>query len=456
MRYNTRRTMGIRETPKTNGRGRPGRSRRGSRAVPAILLALLACGRPASPQNAPVDIESLKKTAPRVYIDCQMCDIDYIRTEITFVNYVRDRKEAQVHILITTLATGSGGREYTLTFLGQNEFQGFDDIQKYFSNKTDTADEIRQGLVRTLKIGLMSYVAKTPIGSRMSISCAPVEKRAAARDQWDYWVFAVSGNGFFSGEQSTTSRSLSLNLSANRITPGLKVRVSVSGSSYRDHFEFEGDSIDSLYESYSFQGLAVKSLGEHWSVGGTLNARSSTYDNIRFSISPAPAVEYNVYPYSLSTRRQLRFLYTLGFDAVRYRELTIYDRRSQNLLRQSLAVTLDVKEKWGSVSTTLEGSHYFYDFRKYHLELFTNINLQLFKGVNIFAFGGGSRIHDQIYLPKGQASLEDVLLQRRQLETGYNYFFGVGLSYTFGSIYTNVVNPRFGSEGFGGMSISID
>jgi hypothetical protein len=30
-----------------------------------------------------------------------------------------------------------------------------------------------------------------------------------------------------------------------------------------------------------------------------------------------------------------------------------------------------------------------------------------------------------------------------------------GLSYTFGSIFTNVVNPRFGSTG-GGMSVIID
>jgi hypothetical protein len=53
-------------------------------------------------------------------------------------------------------------------------------------------------------------------------------------------------------------------------------------------------------------------------------------------------------------------------------------------------------------------------------------------------------------------SLEEVLLQRRQLETGYSYFFSVGLSYTFGSIFTNVVNPRFGSQGGAGVSIHID
>jgi hypothetical protein len=53
------------------------------------------------------------------------------------------------------------------------------------------------------------------------------------------------------------------------------------------------------------------------------------------------------------------------------------------------------------------------------------------------------RIHDQLSLPRGDASLEDVLLQRRRLATSYRTWGEVGLSYTFGSIYSNVVNPRF-------------
>lgn len=58
-------------------------------------------------------------------------------------------------------------------------------------------------------------------------------------------------------------------------------------------------------------------------------------------------------------------------------------------------------------------------------------------------------IHDQLSLPKGTATLEQVLLRRTMLETNYSYYFSIGLSYAFGSIYSNVVNPRFG--GGGGM-----
>jgi hypothetical protein len=413
-------------------------------------------GRAGQAQAAQPDIEALKKTAPKIYIDCGSCDIEYIKTEITFVNYVRDRKEADVHLLITTQSTGSGGSEYTLDFSGQNGYSGLDDKLKYFSNKTDTADDIRKGLVRTIKMGLMAYVAKTPISSRIAVSYAEEKKPGAEADKWDSWVFNVSGNGFFNGEKSYRSSSLSGSFSANRVTPDIKIRLGLSASYGDNRYEYGDTIIQSDRESYSFSGLVVKSLNEHWSVGGYLNASSSTYSNIRFDLAPAPAVEYNLFPYSQSTRRQFRILYKVGFRTVRYREETIYLKTSENLWNESLSFTLDVKEKWGAISASLVGSHYFHDFSKNNLNAFATVQLNLVKGLNAYVIGGGSRIRDQLGLVKGQASLEEIILQRRQLETGYSYFFIFGLSYTFGSIYTNVVNPRFGSLGGGGVSIIIN
>jgi hypothetical protein len=421
----------------------------------AIFLAYFFWAPCLRSQAEQTDIETLKKSAPKVYIDCGSCDIDYIRTEITFVNYVRDRKEAQVDVLITTQRTASGGMEYTLAFIGQLEFQGIDDTQKYFSNKTDSDDEIRKGLVKTLKLGLMGYVAKTPISSKISISYAEEAKPKSVIDKWKNWVFSLSGSGYFNGEKSYSYESLSGSFSASRVTPELKISMSLSGYYYRNRYSYEDISAESTSESYDFSNLLVKSLDDHWSVGGFLEAYSSTYENIKFALSPAPAIEYNLFPYSQSTRRQLRFLYKVGYNSVRYREETIYFKTYENLWNESLSVTLLSKEKWGSITTTLQGSHYFHDFKKNRLSLYTTLSLQLYKGLNFFIFGGGSRIHDQLYLAKTEASLEEVLLRRRALATSYSYYFAFGLSYTFGSIFTNVVNPRFGSTSSGGVSISI-
>ena len=52
------------------------------------LAALLA----ASPSLAQDEPDSLAaQQALTVFLDCDRCDDDYIRREITFVNYVRDR-----------------------------------------------------------------------------------------------------------------------------------------------------------------------------------------------------------------------------------------------------------------------------------------------------------------------------------------------------------------------------
>jgi hypothetical protein len=346
--------------------------------------------------------------------------------------------------------------EYTLAFIGQHEFQGIDDTQKYFSNKTDTDDEIRQGLVKTLKMGLIGYVAKTPISSRISISCAEEVKPKSVVDKWKNWVFSLSGSGYFNGEKSYSYQSISGSFSASRVTPELKISMSLSENYYKNRISSGEQIARSTSESYYLSNLLVKSLNDHWSVGGFLEAYSSTYQNIKFALSPAPAIEYNLFPYSQSTRRQLRFLYKIGFNSFLYGEETKYRKTHENLWNESLFVTLQLKEKWGSISTTLQGSHYFRDFKKNHLSLYSTLSLQLYKGLNFFIYGGGSKIRDRLSLIRREPSLEEILLGTRQMETSYSYYFSVGLSYTFGSIFTNVVNPRFGSTSSGGVSISID
>jgi len=401
----------------------------------------------AAAQTPADDLETLKKTAPRIFIDCGDCDLAYIKNEIPFVNYVRDRKEADVHVLVTTQTTAASGKEYTLAFMGQNGFSGIDDSIRFFSRKDDTDDDIRSGLVRALKQGLAAYVARTPISRRLEVRYQPESEPAPTKDRWNHWLFNIGMEGYFNGEETNYQNVFGFNFTANRITEDWKLRLGLSTSFTRDFFDYEGEEIRSTQESYGASGLLVKSLGPHWSAGMSLDADSTTFGNIRFRLAPAPAVEYNLFPYAESSRRQLRFLYTLRFENVRYREVTIYDKIRDYLWGESLSVTLDLKEKWGSISGSLSGSHYFHDVKMNNLSLYTYLQLNLVKGLNAYVLCLGSRVHDQLALAKGMASLEEILLQRRQLATSYSYFAMIGLSYTFGSAYTNVVNPRFGPLG---------
>jgi hypothetical protein len=406
-----------------------------------ILLCVCSAANPIRAQQP--DGDSLKETAPKVFVDCNYCDMDFIRTEITFVNHVRDRKDAHVHVLITEQTTGSGGTEYTLRFIGQEQFKGVDNELRYVSGKTDTAAEIRSGLVGILKLGLVSYAGKTPIASRLSVSFQEKTKPTSVQDKWNFWVFSISGRAYFNGEQLSRYYSLNGSFSANRITPGFKFRTSYSATRNTDRFTFGDTSIVSTSKNHNFFLLAVKSISNHWSVGGGLNAYSSTYSNVKFAIKPAPAIEYNFFPYSESTRRQLRVLWKPGYHSFKYREETIYDKTSERLWGQSFSVALELKEKWGTVTNSFEAFHYFNDLAKNHLQTWSELSLRLYKGLSLSLYGSFSRIRDQLSLPKGEASLEEVLLRRTQLATSYSYYGQIGLSYTFGSIFSNVVNPRF-------------
>jgi hypothetical protein len=396
------------------------------------------------PKDRQSDVDELKKDAPKIFLDCRRCDRDYIRTEIPFVNFVRDRKEADIHLLVTTQRTGAGGDEYTMAFLGQKDFKGTQDTLKYVSTRADTRDDVRRGMVRVMKLGLVPFLSKTPIAEVMNVLFEGEVKPTAVEDKWNFWVFHMGFSGSVSGEKQRNSVSLRGNFSANRVTPESKFRMSVSGNFSESNFTYEDQTISSYSDRKNFYSMHVWSLSEHWSVGAWFSASSATYNNINLLLSPSPAIEYNLFPYSQSTRRQLRFIYRLDFDYIWYKEETIYDKTQEGLWGESLSVTFEVNEPWGNASATVEGSHYFHDFNLNRLELFGHLSLRLVKGLSLRVGGGFSAIHDQLSLRKGERSLDEVLLHRSELATDFDYYASIGFSYTFGSVYSNVVNPRFG------------
>ena len=435
---------------------KPSAGRPGPALIVILALTLLHSAAWAQAPEGQAAVEELKKTALKVFLDCDSCDLDYIKTEITFVNYVRDRLEAQVHVLITTQATGGGGYEYTLTFIGQNECGDLTDVQKHFSGKTDTDDEVRRGLVKALKLGLMSFVGRTPIACRIAVDYVRPEAAGTGPDRWRSWVFSLSGNGYFSGEETYRSRMVDLSFSANRITAASKLRLGASVDSYKQRYELEDSTVTGTSSSWDVSGLYVRSLGEHWSAGIFFEAESSLYRNIDLGVMAAPAVEYNFFPYSESTRRQLRALYTLSVNPVRYREETIFGQLRETLFKQELSLALDLREKFGTISLSVEGSNYLHDFGKYQVDTFGIVNLRLYKGLSFYVLGGYSWLHEsQLSLLGREPTYEEILLRLRELPMNSNHFVAVGLQFQFGSIFTNVINPRFGSSGAGGLSISI-
>ena len=388
----------------------------------------------------------LQQSAVKVFVDCNYCDLDFIRTEITFVNYVRDPNQADVHILISRQQTGGGGTEYTLTFIGKNAFVQNNDTLRYISNITNTEDEQRRGLATILRKGLFHYALKTPVAEFLSVSYSRPSQQQTIEDLWNFWVFSLNLNSFLNGEKSSNTTYIYSTLSANRTTQDWKIRLSASSDYKENTYEYGTLKEKFITRGYYFDGLWVKSLDDHWSAGITGAMISSTYRNIDLSGRIAPAVEYNFFPFSESTRRQLRVLYKVGGIQNNYVDSTIYDKKEEFLFDHSLSVTLELRQQWGSISLSVLGAEHLRDLKKYNAQIYGNMSLRLFEGLSLNLYGSFRQIRDQIALSKGGTSQAQVLTRQREIATNYSYYASVGIGYTFGSIYNNVVNSRFGND----------
>ncbi len=418
------------------------------RPIPKFPLWLALAGLILSSQIAAqesADSTVQRQNAIKIFIDCAHCDMNYIRDEIPYVNYVRDVKEAQVYILETSENTGSGGRKYTFAFVGQKEYEGKNDTLVYSSRPDDPRDIRRIWRTQMIKMGLMPYVAKTSLYNEVLIGSSEAVEKQVVVDRWNNWVFELEAEPEFEGEESYQELSLRSSVSAVKITHDWKLEFDFDHRYTRTKYTFD----DTLYTNdKSYQGLdilAVKSLGEHWSAGLRTDLLSSSYTNTDLSLDILPSLEYNIFPYSKSTHRQLRFLYGIGPSIRRYNDTTIYNEIEEVLWLQELQVAYQVQEKWGSINVALEGSNFFHDFTKNRVELNGYISVRILKGLSVRVGGAVARINDQLSLVKGEASEADILLQLQELETSYHLEGEVGITYTFGSIYNNIVNPRFGN-----------
>jgi hypothetical protein len=402
-------------------------------------------------QNSEVSRDTLRKGAVRIFLDCQSCDMNYTREQINFSNFVRDVKEAQVYILVTQQNAGSGGTQYTFTYQGLETFSGKNDTLVYTTNPDETATIIREKKTRMLKLGLMNYVARTPLFSEVDIINNSELEREQVVDKWNNWVFRLSTEPFFRSEELDKQLEIRNGFNITKVTPDIKVELELD-QSYSRRRVIEDEGNDTTYITNELRGdnLIVKSINEHWSAGLKWNVGSSTVENYDFMTDFLPSVEFDLFPYSEATHRQLRFLYSLGYQYNNYKDSTVYNRLKDGFFKQEFNIAFQIQKKWGSINLALVESNFLNDFSKNRIELNTSVNLRIFKGLGLQISGGITRINDQVNLKKGDISEVERLLQLRELSTGYRIEGAIGLTYTFGSIYNNVVNPRFGFGG-GGM-----
>ena len=428
----------------------------------SCVMALLLVTTPVLAQNTKATVRDHgQSTALRVYLDCQEtgCDRDFLVTEMKWVNWMRDRLDAEIHVLVTSEATGSGGRRYTVLTIGQKQYAGAADTLTYTANANDAHDTRRRGLLRVISQLLLPYAARTPLGARLTVSFAATPagdaaQAATARDKWNFWTYSISANGYGSGEKRQSFENLWSSLSANRTTETWKIRLGGNFSYDQSSFSFsDGSKYATLQRSFGVSSIIVRSFGAHWSVGGKAEADRSDYYNTNANVVAGPAVEWDYYPYPEYTRRRLTVLYSVAAKHYAYRETTIYGKHHETRPLHFLAVGLAKRQPWGSASVSLTGSQFLNALKYYNASVNSSVDVRLGKGFSVNLNGNLSRVRDQLYLPRGEATDEDVIARQRALSTNYRYFVMAGLRYQFGSIFNSVVNQRFSAFGGGGSTI---
>jgi len=413
----------------------------------AILVGLAAASQPAAAQAPEERPERLA-----VFLDCDGCDETFFRQELEYLDWVRDREVADVHVLVTEQATGAGGEAQTFDLIGLRSFQGMDYSTVYTVNVAATDAEIRDGFLRTLQVMLAPYLLQTATGERVRIEVDPAEEgedeQAVPQDDpWDFWTIEFYTDASADYESRQRSVDARYGVYVDRVTENWKLQLRPFFNYNYDRFERSDGVIESWQRRNGFTSYVVKSVSPHWSIGAFADVFTSTFDNVDMRYRLMPAIEWSLYPYREATRRQLTVAYRIGAAQVTYQDSTIYNEIDEVLAEHKLNVAYEVKQPWGEIDVGMNASQYLRDLGLYAVEFNGSFEVRITQGLSVEFGGNFAFIYNQLNLPKGDADLEEVLLRRRQLATNYEAGFGIGLRYRLGSIFNNVVNPRLDGLG---------
>jgi hypothetical protein len=419
---------------------------------PAVGMAQL---RPAGPGAA--------TTLPRVFLDCQggvPCDRNHFRTEITFVNWALDREDADVHVIATSEDVGGGGEQIILDFLGRGTMSALTDRLTYTARGSDVQAETRDGLTQVLRLGLMRYAVESGLAPSFDLEFTGVDTEtgegvddpAEARfDRWNYWTFRVGLSGDVDIRETSTSIEFDPSFSAERITEDWKLGFQAEIYAERNRRELsEGREVRDDRDEWEIETIVVRSVSNHLSMGVEFDGESSVSQNQNARVDFSPAVEYNYFPYSMANRRQLTVQYSTGVQYSDYREETIFNLSTELRPQHELNARYNAREAWGDAGVGINYSQYLHDLGLYQAEMEGDVSVRITRGLNLDFSGSTSWVNDEIHIPLSDISDEDILLGRQNLPSSYRYTARVGLSYRWGSPFTNIVNTRFGGGGGGG------
>ena len=244
-------------------------------------------------------------SALKVFLDCGACDPEYQRQNVTFIDYVRDRSVADLHVLVTTQDTGGGGMLWVVKFIGLGGFASQDRTFTFATPQRATADDRRREFGRVFRVGLVGYAAATAAAPQLDVTWRRPARRSLDNDRWRSWLFRISGGGSLIGEQLSTSRSHRVSVTGNRTTPNWKVNVTIAANADRRQFTLADRRLESRRDSWTVGSQIVKSLGSHAGAGFRSTIERSSFSNTNRSTTMTSGIEWDLFPYAEANRRSL-------------------------------------------------------------------------------------------------------------------------------------------------------
>ncbi len=385
----------------------------------------------------------------KVYIDCSNggeCYPTFVKQEIPVVDFVRDRLDADVHVVVTTLYNSSGSAQYVLNFIGRNNFSVLHDTIQYTLIPGSIDDVKRNLFVSKLKLGLIPYLTKTSQTDKITITFTKEEHgdtATAQRDPWNYWAFQISANGNMDGNQNYFSGNGYFSISADKETEKIKSNFYISNSEQVEQFNDDGKIYKYHFQDYSIGFEHYKKMNQHYAIGGYINAANSLFSNYKYQARCSVNGEYSIFPYKDFNTKRWIVLYKIGPTFNQYYDSTTYFKIKEFVFEHSLGSIFSYIQPWGSTNIGVFWSNYLNDFKKNNLSLSGALQFKIAKGLNFAVWGNYSFVHDQINIRKGDIDLNQILVKNRELLSNYNYNLGMGISYRFGSKFNNAVNPAF-------------
>ncbi len=390
---------------------------------------------------------------PKVFLDCRTnCDRNYLQQELHFVDFMRDRQDAEIFIQVISLNAADGGRQYTLFAIGKlMDTQRLDTIVYHVAPNV-SANVPRREMLSAIKQSLLPYLLIGGYVDQIEYTIRQGEAKGSVSrpiDPWNAWTFSAGANGAIQDQSLSRTIKIDLRATANRTTEDHKF---VSNFNYdRNESRFrvldsEGNVASTIVgTNYSFRNrtLYVISLTDNWSAGAKASYRNSIFSNYAHSISVSPAIEYNIFPYAEASRRQFAIRYEMGGQYNDYVDTTFRLETSELLVRHNLYLDFSILQDWGQLDLDIFTNQFLNHPEYWSIGINPRINVNLIKGLAINIGSYYALTNDLIQLPKGELSLEELLLQNRQLNTSYQFNVYCGVNYRFGSSLNQVVNTRF-------------